>query len=180
MECPRKKMGKNMSQYTHRKGKHAPTPFWVPRLFPFGTPNVLRYEVQFSPTAEYRHGDNYDGWNKLFGLDTTLWTPGNKGWSYMWAWRWLDGRIELAAYVNLPDGTHVANHVASIKPGHRIELAIFFGDPIRFIARPQFGEELRYAHPHGAPRTILSRTIGPWFGGVYPAPHDISIQLKRL
>ncbi len=172
-----------MSQYTHRTGNHAPTPFWVPRIFPFTTPNVLRYEVQFDQSAIYNHPNGYAGWNKLFGLDTTPWTPGNRGMSYMWAWRWMDGPhggIELAAYINRPDGSFLANHVLTIKPGERVELAIYFGAPIRFIARLPWGSESRHAHPEGPPRTLASRTIGPWFGGIYPTPHDISINIKRL
>lgn len=180
-------MGKTVT-YTHRQNTHAPSPFWIPRVWPFSTPNVLRYNVKFDQTARYIHANGYDGWNKLFGLDCTPWTPGNRGWSYMWAWRWveapnssrLESCVELAAYINRPDGSFIANQVLTIQPGEPMELAIYFGAPIRFIARTAWRSEFRHAHTDGPPRTLASRTIGPWFGGVLPAPHNINIQLTRV
>lgn len=173
--------------YTHQPRTHAPTPFWRPRVWLFRTPNALQYSVKFDKSARYTHAGGYDGWNKIFGLDCSPWTPGNKGWSYMWAWRWVEAPegaqeesgIELAAYINRPDGTHIANTVIRIQPGQTLELEIYFGDPIRFIARSVNGYEYRHAHPEGPPRTLASRTIGPWFGGVLPAPHEIAIEIER-
>lgn len=158
-------------------------PWSIPTVW-LGLPKEVAFEVEFDDTAEYEHPGGYDGWNKLFGVDATPLTAGNKGMSYIWAWRWNPNRaiggIQLAAYINRPDGTFVAAQVLTIQKKQRVRLYIKFGETVLFSAFRPDGQPLFYTFPEKPPRTMLSRMIRAWFGGIYSAPHDINIFKKRL
>lgn len=165
----------------HKKGRHLASPLYIPRIWLFKKPKGVGYRIIFDDTAEYYHPNGYGGINKLFGVDFTPITPGNKGWSYMIGWVWEVDRINIYWYVNKPDGTHESGLIGSVAKKQEADYYIYFGDDnsVRFLFN-DLKEWNAHKHSNGKTNKVFSREIRPTFGGIYAAPHDVRLVMEQI
>lgn len=138
--------------------------------------NILQFDARFDESAIYTFSDAgfQDSKNKLMGFsDCNSMHHEN---SARFAWQWYNNQIEIYAYC-YRNGDRVEEFLGVVEPGeiarYRVELTaeayIFrFKDKEVSIAR-------------GASCSVGTYLIlWPYFGGQLPAPHDISIYIRRF
>jgi len=160
-----------------KKGRHGDRPF---RLGLFFGREVFRWKVIFTDSCKYNHhsADQLDT-NKLVGIG---YLPGHHTDSVRFGWRYVTdiNRIELVAYC-------FVNKIRIIKPlclceiGKEYEIAIFISPFSYFLScmpgnRIGKVEEVKIDHKN---KKRFQYRLGCFFGGNIPAPHDITIKLKR-
>jgi hypothetical protein len=162
-----------MRTIIHKKGNHACN-LYLPKVW-FRKPEIV-INFEFDSSAEYYHKNGYAGINKLGGVDFSPGTPANKGWSYMIGWSWDTDKIGIYWYVNNPKGDHLSGLLQSLPLIKENNKLMCRGQAkINFEGnKALFSSKNNYTFADGK-TTNFCREIRPWFGGIYPAPHDIKI-----
>lgn len=167
----KKRAGKDAKwkYYTIKKNRWFSSPRFF--LFNFGIlrEGALHINFDFSPECFYDYPDD-NGWNKLFGFHR-----GNvHGNSARIGWRCIDGKIVLSAYCYVK-GVRTIEKITEYDIEQHNYATIYETEDSYFfqingkschIAKPKSWYSFRF----------LSF---PYFGGVSPAPHTMTIKIKR-
>ncbi|MBL0745824.1 hypothetical protein [Chryseolinea lacunae] len=147
-------------------GRHAESLQW----------NVLRFEASFDQTAIYQFDDAgfQDSKNKLMGFsDCNSLHHQN---SARFAWQWYHDQLEIYAYCYV-NGQRQEAFMGVVQPGEiqRYEIEITNHDYVfRFSDK-----EVHIAR--GSTCSVgVYQLLWPYFGGQMPAPHDVSIRIRRF
>ena len=138
-----------------KKGRHFARLWDLIKLtFLIGMFGKKRFRVTFTPESfEYSEPDDYVGaYNKLLGRNYGL-VPYARWGSIRLGWRTTDG-VDIIEFVNFVEDRSgfVPEHIAFIRPGESFEYSI---------------------NHWGIP-------CWTFFGGKYPAPEDMQIEITRI
>jgi hypothetical protein len=147
--------------------------------------------VRFDESARYELPNGYKGWNKGGGIIFSLLKNDQE--NHLWAWRWHEGLgvVQLTAYSNRPDeenGRIVGypspggDVLMTAKPGDLVEIMMQHTEDrtgVRYtFFNAETGRTSHVTHPTRKP-FWLAKLSGFWFGGLYPAPHRITIKVRK-
>lgn len=162
------------------KGKHRGRPLYWLRWWPLRiNPRKIVRRVTFTHDSKYvlPETDQPDR-NKLFGVSFggvhrnsarfCFWyNPGNK-------------KFYLSAYVYI-NGERYFEDLCECVANHYYDCSLIISDSeYFFIVNKENGDvaaRMAFSKGHKRKWAIL---LGPWFGGNRPAPHTITLQLKKL
>lgn len=161
-----------VKDYLIRQGEHYATS----RKLDLLQSERLRFEATFNHTAKYRLDTDVlqTSYNKLMGFSDCNGTHHDN--SARFGWRWLNNRLEIAAYcyVNKQRVEQFVG-VVEIDVPHQYEI-VRSHDAYTFYLD---GEEKVTVPRHPRCNTGVYYLLYPYFGGTEPAPHDITIRIKR-
>lgn len=165
-----------MTTYTVNKHEHA----FKPKIFkPQYRPGRLDFECVFDESCLYSPIDHEHDWNKLIGRAFDPVSPHMN--SALVAWRCKDGEtIELAEYWHDGGQTIWAREpLLSVVPGEKVVGSIDHSWRSKRVAI-----ELRKGGETFKRQRVLKSLscftwiLQPWFGGTWPAPHNMKLNLK--
>lgn len=165
--------GKDVLKYTEyeiKKGHHSSV-----IRFNTLTSNTLEFDAIFNESSKYQSNNEANQWdiNKLYGFSECNTQHHNN--SARFGWRWLDGNLEIHAYV-YNDGERYTKFInnANLNQVHSYSIEI---------------KEKSYIFRMDDNIVIMDRTnkcdvggyymLYPYFGGDEKAPHDITIQIRE-
>jgi hypothetical protein len=155
-----------------KKGKH--NGWSVPRVF-LQTAGV-RVRVRFTESCRYDLGtdDQYD-WNKLVGFSQGMHHENSA--RFCWRYSKASGLIELAAY-RYADGTRLAKQIAEVEIGRWVTCELRNGQTSYGFDIPELGVSQCFLKGKGC--RAWGYGLDLYFGGNMPAPHDVTVDFKRL
>lgn len=176
-----------MRTYTVPAGKKDFRPWQIPWLIFYPRWRGRRWIVRFHESVRYTLPGGYRGWNKGGGVIFSL--INNKKENHLWAWRYnpdIDV-VEYTGYSNDQESEqgrnvgwpNIGEVVFYAKPEHRVIIDIQKRgtQTVRFFFRNTVtGYESACLH-YTRKRFWLAKYGTLWFGGKYPAPHPISVDL---
>ena len=179
---PKIKDEQGFTIYTIRKGQH-----YCDQNFPkkLSTYMGMAFAFKFNSSASYTlPGAEQFDCNKLYGFSE----DGPHENSARYGWRWLNGKLELLAYVYnngklfRDPGSFDPPVICSIEIDREYICRIYVGpDAYAFEVFPVGTEQVhRFNLPRTAGEDDSSWLLYPYFGGNLPAPHDITIKIKDL
>jgi hypothetical protein len=139
--------------------------------------HTLRFQAQFDQSARYTLGDQsmQTNKNKLLGFSDC--NSAHHDNSARFAWQWYNDQLEIYAYCYV-NGVRVEEYIGVV-PLHVPSTYEIRITPSEYIFT------LNDLAPVHIPRgNVCSKglyyILWPYFGGTLPAPHDITIRLKKL
>jgi hypothetical protein len=166
-----------MTTYTVQKNEHK----FKPGIFKMQTkPGQLDFEAVFDESCLYSPIDKEHDWNKLIGRAFDPVSPHNN--SALVAWRSKgEGVIEIADYWHIGGGTLWAREavltllsgeklIGSIKHSYRSKRVV--------IELQKQGGEVHRRREQLQSMSCFTWILQPWFGGTWPAPNDMKLNLK--
>lgn len=167
--------------FTHHKGKHRARPLywwcWWPLLF---NPVTIARRVTFDFTARYDHPGTYDDEdvNKLFGV--AFLRPHRNSARFGWRYDPAAKKIILYAYC-YANGKREIGDLCTVVANHFYDCVIkIHRAGYDFIVYNENGEEIAFEYYERANANKLGWLLGPYFGGNRPAPHEITIKMRKL
>lgn len=167
---------------TIHKGKRSPPWAWL-KLFPWIRHNVksVSRKVVFHENCRYDlPGDEDDlDVNKIFGIGY-LWDKKESA-RFGWNYNNVTGKVDLFAYYHV-GGVRDFKKICEVEIGKEYLMILNIYEPSYSFAVWSVGDGL----PCGdtmIPKThkkTWSYNMGDFFGGTFPAPHDITIEIKKL
>jgi len=158
--------------YTIKAGEH----YTSIRHTEFLQTTILQFDARFGESAIYTFADPgfQDSKNKLMGFsDCNSLHHEN---SARFAWQWYNNKIEIYAYC-YHNGDRVEEFLGVVEPGetarYQIELTAK-----AYVFRFKGKEVTIDRGANCSTGTYLM--LWPYFGGQLPAPHDISIYIRRF
>jgi hypothetical protein len=163
-----------------KKGRRKPL-FW---FFSF---RLWFLKRSISRLVRFDHSANYDlpgteddpDVNKLFGIGY-LWDHHIDSARFGWNYDQIAGKVNIFAYIYV-NGVRSFTKICQVNKFnfYRMTLLIKKGMYVFMVNNPKKTEEfcrytLDFSH-----RKKFSIKLGLYFGGSKPAPHDISIEIKR-
>lgn len=165
---------------TIHKGKHRPAWSWLQMRLWFKKRSI-RKVVSFSFNCKYdlKSKDQHDT-NKLFGIG---YFPNHHKESARFGWRYDNAvnRFVISAYCYV-SGKRVIEQICSVVANHRYKIQLdIFKDHYLFIVSDfetpvVYGSKMipfKHKKKFGFP-------LGLYFGGNNPAPHEMTIEMKKL
>lgn len=167
-------------------GKHSPAGIY----FNTDRAGTRSYYLAFDSSAIYYHQDTtyQDSWNKLPGIviNLALCIPPHHNTAYLYAWRWYDDQLQIGTYRHVKcDDPYQANYIATIDIGviYLFQITSTAGDRIRYrILRQNMdivADTTYFLNRQFKTRNMKYYTYF-WYGGIYPAPHDITFYFSEL
>lgn len=166
-----------MKEYTVQKNEHA----FKPKIFKMQyRPGRLDFECVFDESCLYEPFDAEHDWNKLIGRAFDPVSPHNN--SALVAWRCKDNKtIEVADYWHIGGGTLWAyDAVLSVLPGEKLigRIDHSWRSKRVVIELKKEGGELHRRQEQLEKMSCFTWILQPWFGGTWPAPHEMKLNLK--
>lgn len=163
-----------MTNYTIRKGKHRAWPF---RLGLYFSKKKIRFRVVFDTSCKYELGsENQGDINKLFGVG---YFPNHHKESARFGWRYNEdiNKIELVAYCYV-NGQRVTDLITTVPfhQSHVLQLNITSRFYHFAVVKDSFEVNTSIEHSN---KRKWSFPLGVYFGGNKPAPHKITIEMKK-
>jgi hypothetical protein len=134
----------------------------------------LFFKAKFDETAEYVLDDGFqDSKNKLLGFSDC--NSAHHENSARFSWQWFNNTIEIYAYCYV-NGQRVEQYLGTVNKNEVVSYEIRLSpSSYTFIFRDQ-----ETVIPRGSTCDVGAYLIlWPYFGGQKPAPHDVTIYLKR-
>ncbi|HYG03446.1 MAG TPA: hypothetical protein VD927_13435 [Chryseosolibacter sp.] len=159
--------------FTIKKGEH-----YADVRFPEALQqNTLSFQAIFDNSAQYDLGDEclQTNKNKLFGFsDCNSMHHEN---SARFAWQWFNGQLEIYAYCYVNGGRtekFIGTVPLNTPSNYRIEVS---GSSYSFYLNNY--PPVTIARGNVCDRGVYYM-LWPYFGGSVPAPHDVTIKIKKL
>lgn len=167
-------------------GKHSPAGFY----FNTDRAGTRSYYLSFDSSCIYSHQDTSynDSWNKLPGVVINLGfcIPPHHNTAYLYAWRYYRDQLEIGTYRHINcNANYIADFLTNIDIGkiYLLQITSTAGDRIRYRILDQqlnlMADTTYYLNRQFKSRNMKFYTYF-WFGGIYPAPHDIRFYFHEL
>ncbi|BDD12160.1 hypothetical protein FUAX_45920 (plasmid) [Fulvitalea axinellae] len=138
--------------------------------------NTLAYKVRFDSTVVYDLGNvNQDDINKLFGFSGSFRHHQQESARFGWRWNLQKEQVEIFAYMYI-NGNRISYLMGEADVNEVNEYRIHLtknGYHLKFKGNHKF-----YKAPAGVVQ--FRYKLFPYFGGDQPAPHDMTIHMKRI
>jgi|SRR5690606_20655133 len=155
-----------------KAGQHYSTPTLMETL----QSERLIFRAEFDQSAIYDLGDRalQSSKNKLYGFSGCNSTHHEN--SARFAWQWFDNQLEIYAYCYV-NGERKEEFVGVVKPGEENLYEIRLTDDAYVF------------YLNNEPKAVVEKDTNcdrgvyyllyPYFGGSLPAPHDVTIKIRR-
>lgn len=167
-------------KYTIHKGKRKPPFWWLSFRLWFCKRSITRL-VYFNTSAKYDlpGTDDDPDVNKLFGIGY-LWNHHTDSARFGWNYDQILGKVNIFAYTYV-NGVRSFTRICQVNKFnfYRMTLIIRDGQYFFQVSNPRKPEEYsRYITEFSHKKKFCVK-LGLYFGGSKPAPHNITIEIKK-